>query len=126
MATREGEELASVLRAPPGMMERWQRGTRVVLRHARMNLLGSFSALIIASLILVAIAAPVLAPYDYSERNLDRRYDPPSSDHIFGTDRQGRDMLSRIMQGSRISLQVGMVSVAIGDSGQHSPMQEQH
>ena len=114
MATREGEELASVLRAPPGMQERWQRGARVVLRHARMNLLGSFSAIVIAVLIFVAVAAPLIAPYDYSERNLDRRYDPPSSDHFFGTDRQGRDMLSRIMQGSRISLRVGIASVASG------------
>ena len=114
MATREGEELASVLRAPPSILERWQRAGKVLLRHARVNLLGTFSATVIAVLIVVAVAAPILAPYDYSERNLDRRYDPPSTDHFFGTDRQGRDMLSRIMQGSRISLRVGMFSVAFG------------
>ena len=66
MATREGEELASVLRAPPGILERWQRAGKVLLRHARINLLGTFSALIIMVLILVAVAAPILAPYDYS------------------------------------------------------------
>lgn len=114
MATGEGQELAAVLRAPPSILERWQRAGKVLLRHARLNLLGTFSALIIASLIFVAATAPIIAPYDYSERNLDLRYNGPSSEHLFGTDRQGRDMLSRIMQGSRISLRVGFISVAIG------------
>lgn len=113
MATREGETLAGVLQ-PEGPLVRWQQMGRTVLRHARLNLLGTVSALIIAFLGLVALTASFATPYDPAQRNLDNRYDPPSVEHPFGTDRQGRDMLSRIMQGSQISLKVGIVSVASG------------
>jgi peptide/nickel transport system permease protein len=68
---------------------------------------------ILAALILMAITADVLAPYDYAEQNFDESLVNPSSDHYLGTDRLGRDVFSRIIHGSRISLRIGFISVGI-------------
>lgn len=68
---------------------------------------------IIIFLIIVAALAPVIAPYDPFEQDILARYKAPSADHFLGTDEMGRDILSRIIYGSRISLQVGLVSVAL-------------
>jgi len=63
---------------------------------------------------LVAIFAPVVAPYEPSTQNLSNRLCSPSSEHLLGTDEFGRDVLSRIIFGSRVSLIVGVLSVALG------------
>lgn len=74
---------------------------------------------IVAILILCALLAPVLAPYDPLIQNLENRLIPPfwaeggSFAHILGTDDFGRDLLSRIIYGARISLMIGVVSVGI-------------
>jgi len=68
---------------------------------------------IIALLILAAFFAPVLSPYGQSEQNLYQRLLPPSSEHFFGTDDLGRDVFTRMLFGSRISLAVGFISVFI-------------
>jgi len=62
----------------------------------------------------VALLAPYLAPFDPTETSLYSRLQPPNREHLFGTDGFGRDLLSRIIWGSRISLEVGIISVAIG------------
>jgi peptide/nickel transport system permease protein len=66
---------------------------------------------IVIFFIIVAIFAPVIAPYDYKAQVLKDRFLPPSSDHWFGTDDFGRDIFSRIVFGARISLWVGFFSV---------------
>lgn len=71
------------------------------------------AALILAALVLMAAAAPVVAPYDPSEQDLANRYQPPVRAHLAGTDAFGRDILSRIIWGTRISLLVGVVAVAL-------------
>ena len=76
--------------------------------------LGAVSAGIILLLVLTAILAGVLAPYDPLETRPDIRLQPPSREHLFGTDDIGRDVLSRIIYGSRISLWVGLLAVGIG------------
>lgn len=68
---------------------------------------------IIALLLLTAFFAPVISPYGQSEQNLYQRLLPPSSEHFFGTDDLGRDVFSRMIYGSRISLAVGFISVFI-------------
>jgi peptide/nickel transport system permease protein len=73
-----------------------------------------FGAAIILALIVVAIFAPLLAPYDPYQQNLREALQPPSKDHLLGTDPFGRDTLSRIIYGTRPSLAVGLVSVGIG------------
>lgn len=64
--------------------------------------------------VLTAILAPTLAPYDPLELNIAERLKPPSAKHIMGTDHLGRDIFSRVVYGARISLQVGIVAVALG------------
>jgi len=85
----------------------------------RRKPLGAASALILCGLVVVAILAPVLAPYDpykfnLNERGLPIRLQPPNAKFLCGTDPLGRDVLSRIVYGSRVSLIVGFASVAIG------------
>jgi len=81
--------------------------------------LGALSALVIAALFAVAILAPVLAPYDPYDFNLNAhglplRMQPPTPAFPLGTDPLGRDVLSRIIYGSRVSLIVGFASVILG------------
>lgn len=80
--------------------------------------MAAFSALLILLIILAAIFAPVIAPYDHLEQSLVDRLKDPSSAHWLGTDELGRDVLSRIIFGARISLTIGLVptliSMAIG------------
>jgi len=76
--------------------------------------LGAASALLIAVLVLTAIFADVLSPYDPLETHPEIRLQSPSRDHLFGTDDIGRDVFSRIVQGTRISLWVGLLAVGIG------------
>jgi peptide/nickel transport system permease protein len=73
-------------------------------------------AAIIVTLILTAVFAPVLAPYDYTAQNMGNRYALPGGANLLGTDHLGRDVLSRLMFGARISLAVGLISVGISVS----------
>jgi ABC-type dipeptide/oligopeptide/nickel transport system permease subunit len=76
--------------------------------------LGAASAVLIILLVLTAILADVLAPYDPVAAQPEIRLAPPSRAHPFGTDDIGRDVLSRVIYGSRISLWVGLLAVGIG------------
>lgn len=77
------------------------------------NKTAMFGLGIISLLILAAILSPFLAPYNPIETNILQRLKAPSGGHLFGTDNLGRDILSRIIYGSRISLQVGIISVSL-------------
>lgn len=70
-------------------------------------------ALFVALFVAVAIAAPLVAPYDPTAQDLEHIQEAPSRQHLFGTDPFGRDILSRVIWGGRISLLVGVVVVAI-------------
>jgi peptide/nickel transport system permease protein len=65
-------------------------------------------------MVLLAVAAPLVAPYDPLEQTLVKRLHPPSFEYPFGTDDLGRDVLSRVIYGGQISLRVGVISVALG------------
>ncbi len=82
-------------------------------RIFRKNKLGVVCLGIVVLLVLVAILASVIAPYDPNAIDLVNRLQGPSSAHLLGTDELGRDILSRIIYGDRISLSVGIVSQAI-------------
>ena len=74
----------------------------------------SWAGLILLSiLLLVALLAPVLAPYNPVEQNIIQRLQPPSSQFVLGTDYYGRDVLSRIIWGCRVSFVIGSISVAV-------------
>jgi ABC-type dipeptide/oligopeptide/nickel transport system permease subunit len=80
----------------------------------RRKPLGLASALLLVVLVLTAIFADVLAPYDPLETRPEIRLQAPSRAHLFGTDDIGRDVFSRIVHGARISLWVGLLAVGIG------------
>ena len=84
----------------------WKRATR-----SGGLVIGLVIALI---MVVVAIAAPWLAPYDPNEQNVLLKLEPPSADHWFGTDAFGRDVLSRVIYGARISLFVGAFATLAG------------
>ncbi len=68
-------------------------------------------AAIIGFIALLAIFAPIVAPYGPIAQNLEVKLQPPSLDHLFGTDNFGRDILSRVIWGARIDLQMGIIGV---------------
>ncbi len=80
----------------------------------RRKPLGLISAALLVMLVLTAIFADVLAPFDPVETRPEIRLAPPSWAHPFGTDDIGRDVLSRVIYGARISLWVGLLAVGIG------------
>jgi peptide/nickel transport system permease protein len=85
-----------------------------VWRQLRRNRVAVAGITILGILIFVAIAAPLLAPHDPYEMDLRDALNPPgTSGHILGTDELGRDTLSRLIYGSRISLTVGLIVVGI-------------
>lgn len=86
---------------------------RYSIHLIRKSLLTKIGLAIITCLLFIAIFASVLAPYDPFKVETGNRLKPPSSEHLLGTDDMGRDILSRILYGSRISIMVGVVVVAI-------------
>ena len=79
----------------------------------RKNKLGMACLFIVILLVLIAVFAPVISPYNPDEQVLRNMLQPPSWAHPFGTDEFGRDILSRTIYGCRVSLSVGVVSQAI-------------
>ncbi|MDP9370365.1 MAG: ABC transporter permease [Chloroflexota bacterium] len=88
-------------------------GPRAFGRELFRRRQAQFGGFIVLILVLAAIFAPILAPYDPYELRVGPIKDPPSSAYPFGTDDLGRDMLSRMIYGSRITLQIGTISVAL-------------
>ena len=87
---------------------------RALWRVLKRKPLGLASAAVLSILVLTAIFADVLAPYDPLEAQPEIRLAPPSRAHVFGTDDIGRDVLSRVIHGARISLWVGLLAVGLG------------
>jgi peptide/nickel transport system permease protein len=83
---------------------------RIIGRHNPAGVLGVF---LVVSIILVALFAPQIAIYDPNTRNIPERSQPPSAEHLFGTDVTGRDLFSRVVYGSRISIQVAVTVLSI-------------
>jgi len=83
------------------------------LRRAARARLAPFGAAVLIVALAVALAAPVLAPYDPYAQDLGSALQAPGRAHLLGTDNVGRDVLSRVIWGTRVSLVAGFVSVAI-------------
>ena len=88
--------------------------TRALLAALRRKPLGAASAALLVLIVFTAIFAEVLAPYDPLATRPEIRLAAPSWEHPFGTDDIGRDVLSRVIYGARISLWVGLLAVGIG------------
>lgn len=84
-----------------------------IWRTFRKNRLALLGLAIVIFIFAVAMLGERIAPYDYAEQDMRSTIKPPSSEHWLGTDQWGRDILTRIMVGSRVSLSVGIVSVVI-------------
>jgi len=79
----------------------------------RKNRLAIFGLVVLVFMTATAVLAPWIAPYSYEVQDLNLGAAPPSADHWFGTDVFGRDLLTRIMYGGRISLTVGFLATAV-------------
>lgn len=98
--------------AAPGAVKKRSQWAEVWRRLSR-NKMAMFGLAIIVLIILAAITADVISPFDYRTQDLNAISQKPNAKHILGTDDLGRDILSRIIHGTRISLLVGFVSVSI-------------
>ena len=79
----------------------------------RKNKLALFGGSVLLFMVVVALLTPWIAPYSYEAQNLDLGASPPSAEHWLGTDIFGRDVLTQIMYGGRISLAVGFIATAV-------------
>ena len=86
---------------------------KYTLIRLRRNYLAIIGFAVLLVLILTAVFAEQLAPFGYSDQDYMMIRKPPSAEHLLGTDEFGRDVLSRLIFGSRISLQVGLIAVSI-------------
>jgi peptide/nickel transport system permease protein len=100
---------APPVRDKPSDTKPWRRAVRRLVRR-RGAMAG---AAVVLFFVLVAVAAPLIAPYDPVETSWSAVRKPPSLEHWFGTDEIGRDVLSRVIFGAQASLLAGVVSVSI-------------
>ena len=102
-----------------GRGREWLQRLRSLSLELWRDKAGFIGVLLIAALVFMALAAPLLAPHDPGVQDLRARLKPPawfekgSWDHVLGTDHLGRDVLSRVIYGSRVSLLVGAAVVMI-------------
>jgi peptide/nickel transport system permease protein len=94
--------------APAARSRFWE-----VLRLLRYNRLAMTGVVIIVVLIFLTLFGPVLSRYDPVDIDMAARLQPPSLEHLFGTDDFGRDVLSRVLSGAAVSLRVGIIAVGI-------------
>jgi peptide/nickel transport system permease protein len=87
---------------------------RRFFRRTFGNPMSTFAFLVVVLLAVVAVFGPSIAPYDPLRPNFRRIAQPPSAEHWLGTDQNGRDILSRVVHGTRISVSIGLAAVLLG------------
>ncbi|MFH1485301.1 MAG: ABC transporter permease [Chloroflexota bacterium] len=87
---------------------------RATLKFAKRKPLGAFGGLLVLVFIVVAVLAPLIAPYDPNELFSEHQLEAPGPGFLLGTDNYGRDVLSRVIFGAQISMYVGIVAVGVG------------
>ena len=87
---------------------------KIIIKRFLLNKGSAFGGIFLLLIIIGAIFAPFIAPYDWNNVDAGPRLSKPSLDHFFGTDLHGRDVFSRIIYGARYSLSVGIISVTFG------------
>ena len=104
-AKSDSELLATAEQGTSLWLDAWRR-----LRKNRMAVAGGATLLVF---VVIALLTPWIAPYGYETQNLDLGASPPSAQHWLGTDVFGRDVLTQIMYGGRVSLAVGFIATAV-------------
>lgn len=109
------QTLASdVSRSEPGMIVRPDTPLRRSWREFRRHIPGVVGLVILLLLLVLSLAAPLITGYSPTKQNLSVALQTPSVDHLLGTDYLGRDLLTRLLYGGRLSLTIGFLAVAIG------------
>ncbi|MCL0089124.1 ABC transporter permease [Dehalococcoidia bacterium] len=90
-----------------------RRTSTEVFRRLKKHRLAMIGAAIILALVLIAVLAPFIAPHDPIEQNLEHRLLSPNTEYLLGTDNLGRCILSRLIHGTSVSLQIGVMVVGI-------------
>ena len=98
---------------PAGTAEKGTSLWQDAWHRLKKNRLALFGLAVLISLCIIALLTPWIAPYGYEQQNLQLGASPPSAAHWLGTDIFGRDMLTRIMYGSRVSLMVGFIATGV-------------
>lgn len=94
-------------------MSRKNNKTRNILRRFLKNKNAVLGLIFIIILIICSLVPSLIAPYGFDDQNLQEKFISPNGQHWFGTDDYGRDIFSRVIYGARISMTIGIVSVAI-------------
>ena len=89
---------------------------KILLTHMRRDHLAMTGLFLVVVIVGSAILAPLLVPHDPNKLNVRYRLKGPSAEHFLGTDQLGRDVFSRVLMGSRIALQVALVSISVAGS----------
>lgn len=98
----------------PALAQRPARSRiRALIRSVLSTPKGVVGSVVVGALVLVAVTAPWIAPYDPIEQHLRDQLKTPSARFVFGTDELGRDIFSRVLHGTRISLMAGLVAVVM-------------
>ena len=106
VSAKSGSELLATAEQGTSLwLDAWRR-----LRKNRMAVAGGATLLVF---VVIALLTPWIAPYGYETQNLDLGASPPSAQHWLGTDVFGRDVLTQIMYGGRVSLAVGFIATAV-------------
>lgn len=113
----EKTKIKSDILSKEDVIKRYKKRSQVweVWRRLRKNKLAIIGLIIILALATVAVCADFIADYDsvVIKQNIKIRLQPPSDEHVFGTDEFGRDIFARLVHGARVSLTVGLISVGI-------------
>ena len=102
--------------SPEVILASFEKGTSLTqdaITRLKKNKMAMFGLYVLLFMVVVALLTPWIAPYSYEEQNLDLGASAPSVAHWLGTDILGRDQLTRIMYGSRISLMVGFIATSV-------------
>src|SRR4249919_2600916 len=114
MAHQPEVQLKPLPLAGPGVISQGQRQGGGLGAFVRRFPVGCVGALVLVFVVLLAIAAPLVSRYDPTHVQLRERKAFPSWSHPLGTDYEGRDILTRLMYGGRVSLAVSLLAVVLG------------
>ncbi|WP_453990461.1 oligopeptide ABC transporter permease [Bacillus nitroreducens] len=95
----------------PNLKEKPDTLTKIFFRKFRKNKLAVVGAIVLLMIIVASYSAPLIAPYAYDHIDLLKKLKAPGSEYLLGTDRYGRDILTRLLYGGRVSLTVALASV---------------